>query len=227
MTFSGDLSGIGLADVFQNLAGNRATGTLHVRWDKGERFLRFAEGSVAGWSPGPGRELPLFDHVAERGHADPAGVQKLQANMKRRRKRPARLLLDEKLCDQESLTQAFREIVSEGVYELLTLNTATFVFNPGDAPPDEHGMIEIGYSVLPRFRGQGYATEIAHIMWSYAAHHPDVRVLRANVRPDNEPSRRIIEGAGFVKVDEEIDPEDGLEYVYELTTAGYRARFPI
>lgn len=94
------------------------------------------------------------------------------------------------------------------------------------APPDEHGMIEIGYSVLPRFRGQGYATEIAHIMWSYAAHHPDVRVLRANVRPDNEPSRRIIEGAGFVKVDEEIDPEDGLEYVYELTAAGYRARFP-
>lgn len=94
------------------------------------------------------------------------------------------------------------------------------------APPDEHGVIDIGYSVLPRFRGQGYATEIAHIMWSYAAHHPDVRVLRANVRPDNEPSRRIIEGAGFVKVDEEIDPEDGLEYVYELTAAGYRARFP-
>lgn len=136
MTFSGDLSGIGLADVFQNLAGNRASGTLHVRWDKGERFLRFADGTIAGWSPGPGRELPLFDHVVERGHADAAAVAKLQSTMRRRRKRPARLLVDERLCDAESLQNAFREIVAEGVYELLTLSTATFVFNPGAAPPD-------------------------------------------------------------------------------------------
>ena len=69
MTFSGDLSGIGLGDVFQNLAGNRATGTLHVRWDKGERHVRVVEGQIAGWAPGPGRELPLFDHVVERGRA--------------------------------------------------------------------------------------------------------------------------------------------------------------
>ena len=94
------------------------------------------------------------------------------------------------------------------------------------APPDELGMVEIGYRVNPAYRGKGYATEIAHIMWGYAASHPDVRLLRASVRPDNEPSRRIVEGAGFVKVAEEVDPEDGLEYVYELTTAGYRARFP-
>ncbi|MGE3171197.1 MAG: DUF4388 domain-containing protein [Planctomycetota bacterium] len=136
MTFSGDLSGIGLADVFQNLAGNRATGTLHVRWDKGERFLRFVDGAFAAWSPGPGRELPLFDHVAERGYADPAAVAHLRANLKRRRKRPARLLLDEKLCDADSLDNAFAEIVAEGVYELLTLSTATFVFNAGEVPPN-------------------------------------------------------------------------------------------
>ncbi len=136
MTFSGDLSGIGLADVFQNLAGNRASGTLHVRWDKGERFLRFVDGGFGAWSPGTGRELPLFDHVAERGYADAAAITKLQQNLKRRRKRPARLLLDERLCDADSLQNAFREIVAEGVYELLTLNTATFVFNAGEPPPD-------------------------------------------------------------------------------------------
>lgn len=92
------------------------------------------------------------------------------------------------------------------------------------APPDDEGVVEIGYRVLPAYQGRGYATEIARTMWDYAAAHPDVRTLRANVRPDNEPSRRIIEGAGFAKVDEEIDPEDGLEYVYLLDAADYRAR---
>jgi RimJ/RimL family protein N-acetyltransferase len=92
------------------------------------------------------------------------------------------------------------------------------------APPDDNGMVEIGYRVNPTHRARGFATEIAHTMWAYAASHPDVRVLRANVRPDNTASRRIIEGAGFVKVDEEVDPDDGLEYVYELTAAGYRSR---
>lgn len=136
MTFSGDLSGIGLGDVFQNLAGNRATGTLHVRWDKGERHVRIVEGQIAGWAPGPGRELPLFDHVVERGYADPAAVAQLQNTARKRRKRAARLLRDEKICDADSLYNAFREITAEGVYELLTLNTATFAFSEGEPPPD-------------------------------------------------------------------------------------------
>ena len=111
MTFSGDLSGIGLPDVLQNLAGNRSTGTLHIRWDKGERFVRFVEGQVAGWSQGPGKELPLLDHVAERGYADPAAIQQVLAG-KKRRKRPARILLDDKLCDSEGIENAFRDIVA-------------------------------------------------------------------------------------------------------------------
>ena len=136
MTFSGDLTGIGLGDVFQNLSANRATGTLHVRWEKGERHVRFEEGQIAGWAAGPGRELPLFDHVVERGYADAAAVKALQGNAKKRRKRPARLLRDEKICDQESIESAFREMTAEGVYELLALSAATFVFHEGDAPPE-------------------------------------------------------------------------------------------
>src|SRR5262245_40187622 len=83
MTFSGDLSGISLPDVFQNLAGNRSTGTLHIRWDKGERFVRFVDGQVAGVSHGQGKELPLLDHVAERGYADGQAVARLLANRRR------------------------------------------------------------------------------------------------------------------------------------------------
>lgn len=89
--------------------------------------------------------------------------------------------------------------------------------------PDAFGMVEIGYSVLPRHRGLGYATEIAMTMWEFAAAHPDVRVLRATVRPDNEASLRIIRGAGFAHVGEQDDPEDGLELVYEIDASAFRS----
>jgi RimJ/RimL family protein N-acetyltransferase len=89
------------------------------------------------------------------------------------------------------------------------------------APPDETGMVEIGYTIIEAHRGHGYATEAARILWSYAASHPDVRTLRATVAPDNASSRRIIEAAGLVHVGEQDDPEDGLELIYEIAAADY------
>lgn len=89
--------------------------------------------------------------------------------------------------------------------------------------PDQRGMVEIGYRVLPAYRRQGFGREIAHTLWSFAAAHPDVRVLRASVRPDNLGSLSIILGRGFVKVGEQDDTDDGLEWIFELAAADYRA----
>ena len=83
-------------------------------------------------------------------------------------------------------------------------------------------MVEIGYTIIEEHRGHGYAAEAARILWSYAAGHPDVRTLRATVEPDNLASLRIIESAGLVHVGEQIDPEDGLELVYEIAAGDYR-----
>lgn len=84
------------------------------------------------------------------------------------------------------------------------------------APPDERGMVEIGYRVVEAHRRHGYGREIAQTMWRYAAAHPDVRVLRASVSPDNDASLAIVRAAGFVQVGEEWDDEDGLELVLEV-----------
>ena len=90
--------------------------------------------------------------------------------------------------------------------------------------PDERGMVEIGYRVLPPFRGQGFGAEIALTMWARAAAHPDVAWLRATVSPDNVASLAIIRRAGFVHVGEQDDPEDGLELVFEMAAADYLRR---
>ena len=52
MTFSGDLRGISLVDIFQNIAGNLVSGTLRVQWRNTERFVRFEDGKIAGFSLG-------------------------------------------------------------------------------------------------------------------------------------------------------------------------------
>jgi RimJ/RimL family protein N-acetyltransferase len=82
------------------------------------------------------------------------------------------------------------------------------------ARPDERGMVEIGYTIVPSRRRQGYASEAAAGMWAWAARH-GTRVLRASISPDNEPSLALIRKAGFVEVGSQIDEIDGLELIFE------------
>ena len=89
------------------------------------------------------------------------------------------------------------------------------------ARPDDDGMVELGYSVLPAYRGRGFGHEIAATLWGWASTHDDVRTLRATVSPDNAASIAIIERAGLLPVGEQWDDEDGLELVYEIPAADY------
>ena len=82
------------------------------------------------------------------------------------------------------------------------------------APPDERGMVEIGYTILPSQRRHGYATEAANGMWDWAARN-GARILRAAISPDNEPSLALVRRAGFVEVGSQIDEIDGLELIFE------------
>ena len=82
------------------------------------------------------------------------------------------------------------------------------------APPDQRGMVEIGYQVLPQHRRLGYATEAAGGMWAWAARH-GARVFRASVAPNNEASLAMVRLAGFAQVGSQIDDVDGLELVFE------------
>jgi RimJ/RimL family protein N-acetyltransferase len=83
-------------------------------------------------------------------------------------------------------------------------------------PPDEAGMVEVGYSVDPAYRRQGYArtmlTELVHRSAAEAA----VRTVRVTISPENAASLATISGFGFVEVGEQWDEEDGLELIFEV-----------
>jgi RimJ/RimL family protein N-acetyltransferase len=80
--------------------------------------------------------------------------------------------------------------------------------------PDERGMVEVGYRVIPAFRRHGYARAALAELLAYAAEH-GAQVARASISPDNERSLSIAHAFGFAHVGEQIDEIDGRELVFE------------
>jgi RimJ/RimL family protein N-acetyltransferase len=55
--------------------------------------------------------------------------------------------------------------------------------------------------------------------------YSNVKTLRYTVSPENLPSMHIIKKLNFDLVGEQIDEEDGLELIYELSCEEYKKRF--
>jgi RimJ/RimL family protein N-acetyltransferase len=87
-------------------------------------------------------------------------------------------------------------------------------------PPDSDGMVEVGYSIDPQFRRQGYARAALRALLARAQAEPDVRTFRATISPDNVASRDLVLAHGLIEVGEQEDDEDGMEIVYELPVDG-------
>ncbi|MDT0274990.1 GNAT family N-acetyltransferase [Blastococcus goldschmidtiae] len=82
-------------------------------------------------------------------------------------------------------------------------------------PPDDRGMVEVGYSIDPEHRRRGYARAAVRSLLDRAAREPGVRIVRASVGPANEPSLRLVRSLGFAVVGEQVDEQDGPEIVHE------------
>lgn len=83
-------------------------------------------------------------------------------------------------------------------------------------PPDADGMVEVGYTVDPRFRRRGYGRAMVRALLDRARAEEQVRRVRAAIAPDNVASLGTIRGFGFTQVGEQWDDEDGLEILYEV-----------
>jgi RimJ/RimL family protein N-acetyltransferase len=86
-------------------------------------------------------------------------------------------------------------------------------------PPDEAGMVEIGYSVDPAHRRRGYARASVTELLRRADAEPGVKVVRASISPDNVASLATIAGFGFEAAGEQWDERDGPELIFERPTA--------
>jgi [ribosomal protein S5]-alanine N-acetyltransferase len=83
-------------------------------------------------------------------------------------------------------------------------------------PPDERGFAEVGYSLQPEYRGQGYAIEAVRALFGWAAAEHSVSRFRASIAPDNARSLNLVTKVGMTRVGAQWDEEDGLELIYAL-----------
>ena len=81
------------------------------------------------------------------------------------------------------------------------------------------GAVEIGYAVVPDYRGRGVATVMVREFVGWLAEQ-GVCTVRASVSPDNAASRALLARFGFVEVGSHLDDEDGLELELELHISG-------
>ena len=83
-------------------------------------------------------------------------------------------------------------------------------------PPNDDGMVEVAYTVVPEYRRRGYARAMLAALLRRAADEPQVRTVRASISPDNAASLATIAGFGFEPAGEQWDEEDGLELLFEV-----------
>jgi ribosomal-protein-alanine N-acetyltransferase len=76
--------------------------------------------------------------------------------------------------------------------------------------------VEVGYTVFPAYRRQGYAGEAVRALLDWAREQ-GVDHFIASVAPENEPSLRLVRRLGFAEVGRHWDDQDGEELEFELS----------
>jgi [ribosomal protein S5]-alanine N-acetyltransferase len=75
--------------------------------------------------------------------------------------------------------------------------------------PPADGVVELGYSVAPAFRGRGIASEAVRQMLDDAFSEDAVEAVVAHTLAQDNPSTRVLERTGFERAAELEDPDAG------------------
>lgn len=75
--------------------------------------------------------------------------------------------------------------------------------------PDNEGMVEIGYALVPEYRRRGFATEAARGLTRYAFSHPEVKIVQAHTHKDGNESIGVLRKLGMKLVGTAQDPDEG------------------
>ena len=87
---------------------------------------------------------------------------------------------------------------------------------------DESGMVEIGYAIVPAYRGRGLATEAAQGLVDHAFAHAHVKRVDAHTLAERNASTRVLEKVGMRLVGTANDPDVGEVWRWSLQRADHR-----
>lgn len=81
---------------------------------------------------------------------------------------------------------------------IIELNDGTHIGDLCFKGLDSNGVTEIGYGILEKYQGQGYATEAVRAALRWAFQNPNVTAIEAETEDDNAASKRVLEKCGFI-----------------------------
>jgi RimJ/RimL family protein N-acetyltransferase len=67
--------------------------------------------------------------------------------------------------------------------------------------------VELGWTVFPRYRRKGFATETARALMDWAATEHDIHRFVSSTTPNNAPSLRVHDKLGFARTGQMVDGE--------------------
>jgi ribosomal-protein-alanine N-acetyltransferase len=77
---------------------------------------------------------------------------------------------------------------------------------------DEAGVLELGYSLEKKYWGDGFATEMATVMVAHGLSDPNISEIVAVTELENVGSQRVLEKAGFKRMDNLLRNGEELAY---------------
>jgi ribosomal-protein-alanine N-acetyltransferase len=97
--------------------------------------------------------------------------------------------------------QADPALLGWGIWLMIHREERTVIGDLGfKGRPDDEGTVEIGYSVVPAYRRQGFASEAVRALVDWALAQQGVRGIVAECSRDNAPSIRVLEKVGMQRL---------------------------
>ncbi len=90
---------------------------------------------------------------------------------------------------------------------MIVLKTEKTIIGSADfkGPPNESGVVEIGYGTNEAYRNQGYTSEAIRSMCNWAFEQPGIKEIHAETEKENIPSHRVLQKCGFEVFNETQD----------------------
>ena len=106
-----------------------------------------------------------------------------------------------------------------GLQALITKDTNEFIGMCGLLVQVVNGIneIEVGYHLLKRFWGRGYATEAASMFRDYGFRNSETDAIISIIHPLNEPSKKVARRNGMILHRQSTPFRDGLYDIFSIT----------
>ena len=220
MSFYGDLSSIAIGDLFQNLEGNRSTGTFTLKSSGGTVSIYFQDGAIAMLATD--ERAPLMDSLVRAGWVTPEQMKAVRTRRRGSRKSLIETLVSLKVVTEEQIRALAQTLLHEDLCDMIAAASGHFDFRQGKPPsrafdPEERRLelrLTVGATLLEAARRSDHWALIRKVIPSDSVHF----VAAAGVEcPDHLENPELARAL--------LEVLDGTRNVQEATALFHHQRF--